>query len=135
VDDSVVGSCGVGLLVLAAAGKADTVENAKKLADKVVGLRIFNDAEGRMNLALKDLPADAKPGILAISNFTLYGDAMKSRRPSFMGAAGFEQGEALFSVFLEGLKRLWPRVESGEFGGDMKVELLNDGPVTLIIDC
>jgi D-tyrosyl-tRNA(Tyr) deacylase len=134
VDGSVVGQCGRGLLVLVAAHKNDTPAQANKLADKVVGLRIFNDAEGKMNLALKDLDSTGEAELLIISNFTLYGDALKSRRPSFVDSAGYDAGEALYNCFLAALKELNKNVQAGIFGADMKVELLNDGPVTLIID-
>lgn len=134
VDGVVVGECGRGLLILVATHKNDEVANAYKLADRIVGLRIFNDEAGKMNLALKDLPRNDEPEVLAISNFTLYGDAVKSRRPSFTDSAGYDQGEALYNVFVAALKDLNPRVKTGIFGADMKVELLNDGPVTLIID-
>lgn len=134
VDGEVEGQCGRGLLVLVAAHRDDTETQAQKLADKVVGLRIFNDPEGKMNLALRDLEETEDSEILVISNFTLYGDALKSRRPSFVESAGYDKGEALFNHFFESLRALNPRVEKGIFGADMKVELLNDGPVTLIID-
>ena len=87
-----------------------------------------------MNLALGDLPDASDAEILAISNFTLYGDAVKSRRPSFMGAAGYEEGKHLFSGFVSALREINSKVETGVFGADMKIELLNDGPVTLVID-
>ncbi len=134
VEGRVVGECGPGLLVLAAAGKGDTLEMADKMADRVAGLRIFNDAEGKMNLALADLPPSGQSRVLAISNFTLYGDVYVSRRPSFMRAAGYEEGQELFDRFVETLKTKVDGVETGEFGADMKVELLNDGPVTLAFD-
>ncbi len=134
VDGQVVGSCGKGLLALVGAHRDDTPEKARKLADKVSGMRIFSDAEGKMNLALKDLPDSEEPQILAISNFTVYGDALKSRRPSFISAAPYEEGEALFNDFLAELGRLGFRAETGVFGAHMDVELLNDGPVTLTVD-
>jgi len=129
-----VGACGPGLLVLVAAAKGDSDVEARRLADRVLGLRIFGDEAGKMNLALADLPPSTEPQILVISNFTLYGDAWSSRRPSFMRAAGFEDGNALYDAFVAALRERGLAVATGEFGGDMKVESLNDGPVTLIID-
>lgn len=134
VDGRVVGQCGPGLLVLAAAGKGDTLADADKMADRIAGLRIFNDKEGKMNLALADLPPSNQSRVLAISNFTLYGDVYASRRPSFMGAAGFDEGRVLFDQFVSSLESRVEGVETGEFGADMKVELMNDGPVTLAFE-
>jgi D-tyrosyl-tRNA(Tyr) deacylase len=125
-----VGSIGVGLLVLAGAHKDDTEGDALKLADRVVGMRIFNDEAGKMNLSLKDVGGS----ILAVSNFTLYGDAMKQRRPSFVAAAPFDRGKELFDSFTAGLRALGCHVEEGIFGADMQVEVLNDGPVTLVVE-
>lgn len=130
VDGAVVGRCGVGLLVLVAAHRDDTETNADKLADRVAGLRIFGDAEGKMNLSL----ADVEGSVLAISNFTLYGDALKSRRPSFIESAAYADGERLFEAFVSGLERRGVPVETGVFGAHMDVSLVNDGPVTLILD-
>ncbi len=147
VDGKTVGEIGPGLLVLVGAHKDDTEENAKKLADRVAGLRIFNDFEGKMNLSLLQLIADlattgrppgdhrtTQPSVLAVSNFTVYGDASQ-RRPSFVAAAPYERGEELFNAFVDELKRLGVRTETGTFGADMKVTLTNDGPVTIVVDC
>ena len=131
VEGKCVGSIGRGLLVLAAAHKDDAEQNARKMADKVLGLRIFNDEAGKMNLSLRDI-GDA--GVLAISNFTVYGDAAKNRRPSFIEAAPYEWGLELFDAFLAALRESWPQVETGIFGADMKVSLVNDGPVTVILE-
>ncbi|MFN8218987.1 MAG: D-aminoacyl-tRNA deacylase [Fimbriimonadales bacterium] len=130
-DGKVVGSCGRGLLVLVAAHRDDTEANAAKMADRVWGMRIFNDEAGKMNLALKDLP-DPK-GVLAVSNFTVYGDTTQ-RRPSFTESAPYEAGERLFNRFVDELRALGCNVETGVFGAHMDVELVNDGPVTLIAD-
>ncbi len=130
VGNDVVGRCEVGLVVLAAAHRNDTTENARKLADRVAGLRIFNDEAGKMNLAL----ADVGGSVLAVSNFTVYGDAAKSRRPSFMASAPYEEGEARFAEFIAALRALGVTVETGVFGADMQVDLVNDGPVTLIVE-
>ncbi len=135
VAGAVEGECGPGLLVLVAAAKGDRLAEATKLADRVAGLRIFSDSDGKMNLAMRDLPDTLETGILAISNFTLYGDALSSRRPSFVRAANYDDGEALFNAFVAELRKLVPNLSTGVFGADMQVELQNDGPVTLIIDC
>lgn len=126
-----MGQIGPGALVLVAAERDDTAVQAAKLADRVVGLRAFNDGEGKMNLALADVPGGA---ILAVSNFTVCGDAVKSRRPSFTGAAGYEAGRELFDRFVAELRGRGAQVETGTFGADMQVELVNDGPVTLILE-
>jgi D-tyrosyl-tRNA(Tyr) deacylase len=99
-----------------------------------VKLRIFNDEAGKMNLALGDIPASELPQILLISNFTVYGDAAKSRRPSFTQSAGFDDGKILFDHLVKCVEALGIRVKTGEFGADMKVEIHNDGPVTLIVE-
>lgn len=112
--------------------KGDTEAEAKKLADKIAGLRIFNDPEGKMNLSLQDF--DPNLEILAISNFTVYGDVRKQRRPSFMDSASFELGNELFHRFVDEMKALGIKIETGEFGADMQVSLVNDGPVTLVVD-
>lgn len=136
VDGREVGRCGPGLLLLVGVHREDTEAEAAQLADKVLGLRIFNDPQGKMNLAIRDFP-DAKIGfeleILAVSNFTVYGDA-KSRRPGFTESAGFEKGKALFERFVGELRRLGASVQTGVFGADMRVSLVNDGPVTLVLD-
>lgn len=134
VDGKVVGSCGRGLLVLVAAGVDSTESQAKDLADRVAGLRIFNDEAGKMNLALKDLEPTFEPEVLVVSQFTLYGDVRSSRRPSFVGSAGYERGKELYELFVSSLAALVRGVETGEFGASMEVDLVNDGPVTLIID-
>lgn len=134
VEGKIVGRCGRGLMVLVAAGRESTEEQAKKLADRVAGLRIFNDEAGKMNLALKDLPESGEPEVLVVSQFTLYGDVWASRRPSFMGSAGYEEGLRLYEAFVSALEGMVRGVETGEFGASMEVELVNDGPVTLIVD-
>jgi len=134
VDGKVIGSCGRGYVLLVAAHKDDTEANAKKLAEKISTLRVFNDADGKMNIALADLPAQEEPQVLAVSNFTVYGDAAGQRRPSFVQAAPYAEGERLFHAFVKHLRGLGVRTETGEFGADMQVELVNDGPVTLILE-
>lgn len=133
VGGRLVGRCGPGFLVFAGAGVEDDAQRAANLADRVWGLRIFNDEAGKMNLALKDVSPQGEPNILAVSNFTLYGDTSQ-RRPSFSRAAPYERGRELFDLFVSELRTLGATVETGEFGADMQVETLNDGPVTLVID-
>jgi D-tyrosyl-tRNA(Tyr) deacylase len=132
VDGKIVGSINSGLVLLVGVHKNDTVHEAQRLAEKIVHLRVFNDADGRINLGLLDMPDTY--GILAISNFTVYGDASKSRRPSFVESASFDHGNELFNLFLEQLVRSGRIVATGEFGGDMRVSLVNDGPVTVVVD-
>lgn len=135
VEGSMVGAMENGLLVLAAAHRLDTEVEAARLADRVWGLRVFNDADGKINLSLKDLSAAGEHvGVLAVSNFTVYGETTKNRRPSFTESAPYEKGETLFNHFVDELKKLGCEVATGEFGADMKVSLLNDGPVTVILE-
>ena len=131
VDGAVVGQCGLGYLLLVGIAKGDTDEEAIKLADRVRGVRLFNDADGRINLALTDVPGAS---VLAISNFTVYGDERKSRRPTFSKSAGFDEGKRLFDRFVMALRDLNVETQTGVFGADMQVALVNDGPVTLVID-
>ncbi len=144
VDGQVVGRCGLGLLVLVGVHRDDCGDNAGKLAQKIVNLRIFSDEAGKMNLSLLDLTRGSRvqgpgsegdgPGILAVSNFTVYGDVSKNRRPSFIESAGFEQGRLLFERFVEELRSSGLGVGTGVFGAHMEVALVNDGPVTLTVD-
>jgi D-aminoacyl-tRNA deacylase len=131
-----VGRCGPGLLLLVGVHRDDTEAEAKLLADRIMGLRIFNDPQGKMNLSIRDFPQTEggfELEILAVSNFTVYGDA-KSRRPSFTASAGYDQGRALFARFVQEIGILGGAVQTGEFGADMRVSLVNDGPVTLVVD-
>lgn len=130
VSGEVIGQCGNGLLVLVATHAEDTEKDAVKLADRVFGMRIFNDDNGKMNLSLTDVSGS----VLIISNFTLYGEAMKNRRPSFIGSASFSIGQTLYDKFVEEFRKLTPAVETGVFGADMQVHLVNDGPVTIMLD-
>jgi D-aminoacyl-tRNA deacylase len=130
VGDEVVGAVGQGLLVLLGVAPTDTIAQVHWLADKVVGLRIFADADGKMNRGVTDISGS----ILVVSQFTLYGDCRKGRRPSFVGAAAPEIAEPLYEAFLDGVRALGIPVAAGRFGALMQVELVNDGPVTLIID-
>lgn len=134
VGGKTVGKCGKGLLVLVAAHREDGLVQAQKMADKVFGLRVFNDVEGKINLSLKDLLASESVGVLAVSNFTVYGETTKNRRPSFIESAPFELGRERFDQFVDALRSMGCPVETGEFGAEMEVELVNDGPVTVIVD-
>ena len=146
IDGRMVGEIGSGLLVLVGAHRNDTDASAKKLAARVANLRIFNDADGRMNLSLEDaclrpplLSGGAAnrsrpPGVLAVSNFTVYGDASQ-RRPSFVAAAPYAEGERLFDLFVHDLRTLGLPTQTGVFGADMQVTLTNDGPITIVVDC
>ncbi|TVP75652.1 MAG: D-tyrosyl-tRNA(Tyr) deacylase [Gemmatimonadales bacterium] len=131
VEGRTTGAIGPGLLVLAGFADADDEAVLGWMADKLVGLRVFNDGEGRMNLSLAETGGD----LLLVSQFTLYGDARKGRRPSFGGAAGPERAEELYEAFLEMLEARAPgALASGEFGAMMEVSLVNDGPVTLFLE-
>jgi D-tyrosyl-tRNA(Tyr) deacylase len=130
VADSCVGSIASGLLVLVGVGLADTVADADYLAQKTALLRVFEDASGRMNRALGDVDGS----VLAVSQFTLYGACEKGNRPSFAAAADAELGRALYERYVEALRHLGVRVETGVFGADMQVELVNEGPVTLALE-
>ena len=130
IDGETVGKIGPGFLILLGVGPEDTEEHARVLAEKALGLRIFEDENGKMNLGL-----DAVKGqVLVVCQFTLYGNCRKGRRPSFTEAAGPELGNALYEKFLSICRELGYPPQHGRFGADMKVESLNDGPVTLILD-
>jgi len=125
------GRIGRGFLLLVGLRADDTEEKLRWMADKVVGLRLFPDAEGKMNLGLEDVGG----GLLVVSQFTLYGDARKGRRPSFIEAAPPDVAVPLYERFVELLRERAPGpVETGEFGAMMEVDLVNDGPVTLILE-
>jgi D-aminoacyl-tRNA deacylase len=130
IHGQIVGKIGPGLLVLLGITHTDNPADARWLAEKIVGLRIFNDADGKMNLGLTDVGGS----VLVVSQFTLYGDAHKGRRPSFIAAARPEQAIPLYEAFVNGIKALGVPVETGRFGAMMDVELVNDGPVTLILE-
>jgi len=130
VDGRVTGRIDGGLLVLAAFAPGDTEAELAWMARKLPALRLFNDDEGRINRSL----ADAGGGILLVSQFTLYGDCRRGHRPSFTGSAPPERARALYGRFGALLREAWPTVAEGEFGASMSVELINEGPVTLIVD-
>ena len=130
IDGQVVGSIGKGFLILLGVGPNDTAEHCKYLAQKALGLRIFEDENGKMNLGL-----DSVEGlVLVVSQFTLYGYCRKGRRPSFTDAADPVLGEALYEQFLQECEALGFPPQHGQFGADMQVASVNDGPVTLILD-
>lgn len=130
VDGDVVGNIGRGLLALVGVGPDDAAGDADTLAAKLVGLRIFADDQGRMNLSV----ADVGGGILVVSQFTLYGDARKGRRPSFVAAAPPEVAEPLVARVADAIRTAGVEVATGRFGEMMSVELVNDGPVTLVLE-
>jgi D-aminoacyl-tRNA deacylase len=130
VDGSVVGEIGAGLLILLGVAKSDTSQDAEFLADKLLNLRVFPDVAGKMNRSLLESNGD----LLIISQFTLYGDCRKGRRPSFDAAAPAEQARALYEAFVRLARRSGLRVETGVFQAHMDVSLVNDGPVTLMLE-
>ncbi len=130
VKEKLTGEIGKGLVILLGVSADDTEKSAKYLADKCINLRIFNDSEGKMNLSLLDIKGE----ILSISQFTLYADTRKGRRPSFINAADPAKGEELYEKFNQYLSDAGLPPQTGIFGAMMDVELLNDGPVTIIVD-
>ena len=130
VNDETVGRIGRGLLIFVGIGQADTEEDADYLTQKVTQMRIFEDKDGKMNLSSFDVQAE----ILVVSQFTLYGDFRKGRRPSFDKAADPQKGEDLYNYFVSGLRGQNIKVETGMFRAMMDVSLVNDGPVTLILE-
>jgi D-aminoacyl-tRNA deacylase len=130
IDGETTGAIERGLLVLLGVTATDSQADVRWLAEKVASLRIFNDADGKMNLSL----ADVNGAVLVVSQFTLYGDCRKGRRPSFLAAAPPEIAIPLYEAFVKALRALGLPVATGRFGAMMQVELINDGPVTLILD-
>jgi D-tyrosyl-tRNA(Tyr) deacylase len=130
VSNEIVGKIDYGLVLLVGVTHEDTEENARFLADKVMNLRIFEDGQGKMNLTLVDIGGS----ILSVSQFTLYGDSRKGRRPNFMAAAKPDHALAIYNSFNTILSEKGIHVETGEFGAMMDVSLINDGPVTLILE-
>jgi len=130
VGDEVLGQIGRGLVVLLGVDREDNVADSHYLADRVAGLRLFSDEEGKFNLSLQDISGEA----LVVSQFTLLADARKGRRPSFMQAAPPEKAEPLFEEFVRFLRSTGLKVETGRFGAHMMVELVNDGPVTILLE-
>lgn len=131
VDDNIIGACGFGLLILVGIEEADTQEDITWLSQKIANLRIFNDAEGKMNLSVKDVNGE----MLVISQFTLHASTKKGNRPSYILAAGPEKALPMYKDFVSAIeKEIGKLVATGEFGAHMEVSLINDGPVTIMID-
>ncbi|OGE23331.1 MAG: D-tyrosyl-tRNA(Tyr) deacylase [Candidatus Dadabacteria bacterium RIFCSPHIGHO2_12_FULL_53_21] len=130
VEGEVVGRIGEGMLILLGAGKDDSEEDARYLADKAIALRIFEDPEGKMNLSVRETGGE----VLVVSQFTLYGDCRKGRRPSFDKAAPPELAEQLYELFVREIRERGVKVETGRFRAMMDVHLINRGPVTLMLD-
>jgi D-tyrosyl-tRNA(Tyr) deacylase len=130
VDGEVTGAIGRGLLVLLGVGQGDTDKQAAWLAGKIAGLRIFEDADGKMNLSVQDIGGS----VLVVSQFTLYGDCRKGRRPSFTEAAPPDVADRLYQVFVSHLRALGVPLETGVFQAHMDVHLVNEGPVTIVLD-
>ena len=130
IEGEKVGEIGKGFLILLGVGPEDTEKECRALAEKALGLRIFEDENGKMNLGLEQVEGQ----VMVISQFTLYGNCRKGRRPSFVGAADPELGNAMYEKFLDLCRELGYEPQHGRFGADMKVESVNDGPCTLILD-
>ena len=130
IDGEIVGEIQNGLVVLLGVARDDTKEDADYLAPKIIALRIFDDAEGRMNVSVKDIDG----GLLIVSQFTLYGDVRRGLRPSWSDAAAPEIAEPLYDYFVESSRKLLGRIETGSFRKMMQVELVNNGPVTILLD-
>lgn len=130
VENEVVGEIGNGLLVLLGVGQDDAEKDALYLLEKIVGLRVFDDAEGKMNLSL----LDTKGEMLVVSQFTLFGDVRRGKRPSYTDAAPPEKANALYEFFVAEARKQIPKVATGVFQAMMQVELVNDGPVTILLD-
>ena len=130
VDGEVIGSIGKGFMVLIGAGVEDTEKDVRYMVEKVPNLRIFEDEAGKMNLSLMDVGGE----ILAVSQFTLYGDARGSRRPSFIAAVRPEKANELYEALVDGWRQRGVHVETGRFRAEMQVSLINDGPVTMLMD-
>ena len=130
VEDRTLGHIERGLLVLVGVGALDAEADAEYMAQKIAGLRIFDDPEGKMNLSVTDIGG----AVLAVSQFTLFGDARRGKRPSFDAAARPESARQLYEHFVEAIRAQGLRCETGQFQADMQVELVNDGPVTILLD-
>ncbi len=130
VDEKTVGSIGSGFLVLIGVGRDDDEKTADRMVQKLLGLRIFADENGKTNLSLKDVNGE----LLLISQFTLYADCRKGNRPSFVYAGSPEEAQRLYEYIIRKCMESVPKVEKGIFGADMKVSLLNDGPFTILLD-
>lgn len=130
VNGEIVGEINNGFNVLLGISKDDTEEDMKYIKEKIINLRVFSDENDKMNLSLLDIKGE----LLLISQFTLYGDARKGRRPNFMNALGGEEAKRFYDKFIEMIKETGLKIETGIFGADMKVDIKNDGPVTILLD-
>lgn len=130
VDGKITGEIERGMLVLLGVGANDAEQDADYLAEKILGLRIFNDEQGKMNVSA----VQALAGVLVVSQFTLYGDARRGKRPSFDAAAHPEKARALYEYFVDRIRQSGLKCETGQFQASMQVELVNDGPVTILLD-
>ncbi|TCK97800.1 D-tyrosyl-tRNA(Tyr) deacylase [Natranaerovirga hydrolytica] len=130
VEDKVVGAIDKGILALVGMSSDDNKETMDYMINKILNLRIFEDEQEKMNLSLKDING----GLLVVPNFTLYGDCRKGRRPSYVSGASVSQASKLYEDLIQAFKKAYAQVEQGQFQAEMKVDLLNDGPVTLLID-
>jgi len=130
VEDRCIGSIGKGFLILLGVGSDDTKEVADRYIDKIIKMRIFADENGKTNLSLQEVQGE----VLVVSQFTLYADCRKGNRPDFINAAGAVKAKELYEYVLESIRERLGKVEAGEFGGDMKVALINDGPFTIVLD-
>ncbi|MDS0524415.1 D-aminoacyl-tRNA deacylase [Clostridium sp. SHJSY1] len=130
VEDKIIGEIKRGFNVLLGISKEDTKEDTKYICDKILGLRVFEDENDKLNLSIQDVEGE----LLVISQFTLYGDCRKGRRPNFMNAMGGEEANKLYEEVIEKLKESGLKVEFGEFGAHMVVDIINDGPVTIMLD-
>lgn len=130
VDREVVGAIGRGWLVFLGVAPSDTIENARQLVEKIIGLRLFSDSDGKFNLSLGDVKGEA----LIVSQFTLYADCSKGRRPSFVDAAPPPHAEAIYTSFVQMFRDRGIPTRTGRFGADMNVQLVNQGPVTIVLE-
>lgn len=130
IDGKTVGKIGKGIVALVAVNDTDDIEIFKYMCNKIINLRIFEDSEDKLNLSIKDLEL----GLLIVPNFTVYADARKGLRPSFVGGAKPDDAEKIFNDFINYVKNNYEKVETGIFRADMQVELTNDGPITIILD-
>lgn len=130
IDNNIFSSIGKGVVILLGIDKSDNKDTFKYMFDKIANLRIFEDENEKLNLSLLDLNLE----IMIVPNFTVYADARKGRRPSFVGGASPEEAEGIFNEFIKYVKENYDKVETGKFRADMKVELINDGPITILLD-
>lgn len=130
VDDTIIAGIGKGILIYLGVGRLDDSSDIDYLVNKVIGLRIFEDEDEKMNLSVSDIEGE----VLVISQFTLYGDVRKGKRPSFTDSAPPSIGNDFYNIFVEKIRQMNLKVETGEFGAHMEVDYINDGPVTILLD-